>query len=1066
METNKILMLSSRCWKYLLLAVALISGNLSSQDLPIPDNPYEAVDKEIQQRNAFLRERWFYEQRMYPFNSIPEDAYGKALSQRDELKRLKGFQDNTMTWSNIGPTPGNYFSYGNISGRMTTVKYDPNNPSIVYIGAAFGGVWKTTDSGTSWLPKTDFEPSLSSGALAIDPTNSNIIYYGTGEATYSGVSYYGRGLLKSTDGGNTWTNYTSGLQSFTYFSRIVIRPKYPNQLLAALGNRSNPSSSGGLYRSTNGGVSWNILVSGRADDVVFSPSGDTAYAVGSGIGYRISTDGGVTFSSNAALTMQTRNHIAICNSDPSIMYAATYASGISVFKSTNAGFTFTQVAVGTDFNGSQAWYDFYVHVNPFDPNYIYVGSIDIWRSTDGGSSFQNITNGYSGGNVHVDQHNLDFHPTDSNRMYSVNDGGVWHSTNRGTTWTNLNVSLGITQFYRIAADPSAHSHILGGTQDNGTQRTTGALNWTAAFGGDGGEVCFHSKNPALILGETQYNGIYRSTNGGNSWASSSSGLSGTAAWIGPIISHPDSVNIFYTARQSVFKTTTGGASWFSISTGISGTIREMAISKSNPSIMFATIGASIYKSTNRGYNWSLTSSGLPNRTITSIYVHPEFSNIVLVTFSGFGAGKVYRSTNTGSTWTDISGNLPDTPINDLLIFYPNYSTGTYVVATDVGVFITQNFGASWYELADGLPNTVAMHLDYHLASGKLRVGTHGRGVYETMLAQPTVSVSVPNGSETWRVGTSQNILWNSGFLLGNVKIELSRNGGSTYETLFANTTNDGIESWTVSGSVTSQARIKITSIDISTLIDVSDGNFSIVQPTITVAIPNSGEIWPLGSRKHIQWTSSHLDGDVKIELSRNGGSTYETLFANTPNDGSEEWTVTGSVTSQARLKITSIEIPALNDFSDADFTIINQITVQLDSSWNIISLPVTVSDRQKSVLFPMAISNAFTFSGDGYFVRDTLRYGEGYWLKFENAEYISIPGEIRTLDTISVKSGWNLIGSISYPVPITSIIQIPDNIIVSPFYGFASKYLIANILQPMKAYWVKVKEDGKLILIY
>lgn len=972
MKTDKILMLCLRCWKYILLAVVLISGNLSSQDLPIMDNPYEVVGKEIQQRNAFLRERWFYEQRMYPFNSIPEDAYGKALSQRDALKRSKGFHDNTITWSNIGPTPGYYFSYGNISGRMTTVKYDPNNPSIVYIGAAFGGVWKTTNSGTDWLPKTDFEPSLSSGALAIDPTNSNIIYYGTGEATYSGASYYGRGLLKSTDGGTTWTTYTSGLQSFTYFSRIVIRPNYPNQLLAALGNRSSPSTTGGLYRSTNGGVTWNVLVSGRADDVVFSPSGDTAYAIGSGIGYRISTDGGRTFSSNSTLTMQTRNHIAICNSDPSTLYAATYSSGISVFKSTNAGFTFTQVAVGTDFNGSQAWYDFYIHVNPFDPNYIYVGSIDIWRSSDGGSSFQNITNGYSGGNVHVDQHNVDFHPTDPNRMFSVNDGGVWHSTNRGTTWANLNVSLGITQFYRIAADPSAQSHILGGTQDNGTQRTTGALNWTAAFGGDGGEVCFHSKNPALILGETQYNGIYRSTNGGTSWASSTSGLSGTAAWIGPIISHPDSVNIFYTARQSVFKLTSGGASWFSISTGISGTIREMAISKSNPSIMFATIGASIYKSTDRGFNWSLTSSGLPNRTITSIYVHPEFSNIVLVTFSGFGAGKVYRSTNTGSTWSDISGNLPDTPINDLLIFYPGYSTGTYVVATDVGVFITQNNGAGWYELADGLPNTVAMHLDYHVASGKLRVGTHGRGVYETMLAQPTISVAIPNGSETWRVGISQTIQWNSSFLMGNVKIELSRNGGSTYETLFANTTNDGVEAWTVIGAVTSQARIKITSID----------------------------------------------------------------------------------------------IPALNDVSDEDFSISNQITVQLDANWNIISLPVTVPDRQKSILFPMAISNAFTFSGDGYFVRDTLRYGEGYWLKFENSEYISIPGEIRTLDTVAVKSGWNLIGSISYPVPINSIIQIPDNIIVSPFYGFASRYVIATILQPMKAYWVKVREDGKLILIY
>jgi len=722
--------------KLLVLPLALLLVHSAyAQDLFIPNNPYDQADETVKRQNAFNRERWFYEQRMYPGNSLPEDAYAKALRQRDELRNRQGFFANNVVWTNIGPTSGYYFSYGNISSRITTIQYDPVNPNVVYLGAAFGGVWKSTDGGLNWVPKTHDEPSLSSGAIAIDPTNTNIIYYGTGEATYSGASYYGRGLLKSTDGGNTWTNYTSGLPSLSFFSRLVIRPNHPNELVAALGNRTSLGVSGGLYRSTNSGVSWTQLLNGRADDVVFTPSGDTAYAIGSGIGYRISTDGGQTFTSVSALNIYTRNHLAVARSSPNIVFSAHHSSsiGIQVFKSTDAGQTFTRVAASVDFNGSQAWYDFYIHVNPFDPNYVYVGSIDVWRSTDGGNTFQNITNGYSGGSVHVDQHNVAFHPTDPDQMFCVNDGGVWRSTNRGTSWQNLNATLTLTQFYRIASDPSNWLHIAGGTQDNGTQRTLGSINWTAAFGGDGGEVCFHPQNTMTILGETQNNGVYRSLNGGYNWSPATTGLTGSGTWVGPIIAHPDSDGIFYTARQQVFKTTNSAASWFPISSGTTGTIREMAISKSNPLVMYVTSGGQVYRSSNGGVTFSPAFTGLPTRIITTVAVHPDSEDVVLVCYSGFGAGKVFRSSNGGTTWTDISGNLPDTPVNDVMIYYPGFATSTYLVATDIGVFISTNYGQSWTELADGLPNTVAIHLDYNLLGNKLRVGTHGRGVYETSL---------------------------------------------------------------------------------------------------------------------------------------------------------------------------------------------------------------------------------------------------------------------------------------------------------------------------------------------
>ncbi len=754
--------------KTLITLLLFISGAIIfSQDLKIPDNPYDKADENVRNRNAFKREKWFYEQRMYPYNKLPDDAYGRSYEQKMLLRQQNGFyNDNLLAWIPLGPTPGYYFSYTNITGRTVTAMYDPANQNTIYIGCAFGGVWKSTNGGLNWQAKSDNTVSMSSGSIVIDPNNTNIIYYGTGEATYSAASYYGRGMLKSTDGGNTWTNYTAGLPNLTYCARLLIRPDSTNILFAAMGNS-------GLYKSTDAGINWAIVLAGRCDDVVASPTGDSIYAIGSGVSNRMSTNGGLSFIAIGGVPLGTRNQMAICKNMPSVLYISTYSgSTIRVYKSVNGGSTYTEVGIGTNFAGSQAWYDFYIHVNPFDPNYAYVGSIDIWRTTDGGTSFQNITNGYAGGVVHVDQHNMAFNPVNSNELIAANDGGVWKSTDRGTTWINLNTDISVTQFYRIASDPSSASHILGGTQDNGTQRTTGTLNWAAAFGGDGGEVAFQSQANNFILGETQNNGVNRSINGGLSFVASITGLTGTGAWVGPIMSHPTTAGVFYTARQQVFMSTNNGIVWAPISSGTGGTISEMAISKSNPSIMFASSSSIVWKSTNAGTNYVNTSSGMPTRTITSINVHPDSSDVIIVTFSGFGAGKIYKSTNGGTNWINISGNLPDSPCNDGMIYYPGFSTSTLLAAMDIGVFITTDYGTSWSELADGLPNTVAMHLDYNQTSGKLRIGTHGRGVWE---ANGVIGIINYNNEVPASYSLSQNYP-NPFNPVTNIKYQLLRSG--------------------------------------------------------------------------------------------------------------------------------------------------------------------------------------------------------------------------------------------------------------------------------------------------
>jgi len=695
---------------------------------------YNNAPDKIKHTKAFVREWVFFDQRSYPDGVIPENAYDNAVKQRDQLRTINTQNKINAAWVSLGPTSGYYFSYGNISSRVVTGAFLPSDPNVIYIGPANGGVWKSTNGGTNWTPLTDNAPSMSMGAIAIDPANNNIVYAGTGEATYSGASYYGRGLLKSTNGGSSWVQYTTGLPSSTYFSRLVIRPNNSSQLLAALG-------TSGLYRSTDAGITWTSLGTGRMDDVLFSLTGDTAFAVGSGSGIVRSTNGGVSFTAyGTGLPTATRMHFDMCRSYPSIMYAATYtSSAFNAYKTTDFGATWNQISVGYNFNGtSQAWYDMYVRVNPQNPNYAYIGTIDVYRTTDGGTSFANITNGYSGGSVHVDNHYAFFHPTDDQTMIFCNDGGIWKTTNGGSSFTNLNQNLTLTQFYRIASSPFNSGRILGGTQDNGTQQTYSAINWQAAFGGDGGEVCFNPFDQNYILGETQNGGLQRTTNGGTSWGSATSGISTSeaVAWVAPIIAHPTISGTFYTARQSVYKTTNNGGVWTAISTSINGTtaVREMFISKSNPNIMYATSSSKVFKSTDGGLTFTNVTTGLPSKTITSVSIHPVDPQIVLLTFSGFGSAHVYKTINGGTSWTSISSNLPDSPCNDLFIYTgDSFNPNFYFIGTDIGVFYTMDNGVSWTETFDGLPNTVITHLDFQPLTNSLRAGTHGRGVYEAFL---------------------------------------------------------------------------------------------------------------------------------------------------------------------------------------------------------------------------------------------------------------------------------------------------------------------------------------------
>ena len=519
-----------------LLLLAAGAGNNFAQQID-----FNSVPGEVKQRNSFQREKWFYEQRIFPGNNLAGDLYLNALSQKQIVRSQAGYYDGFNQWVNLGPTPAYNINYGNVSSRIASLKFHPLNPEIIYIAGAFGGVWKSTNGGLNWLPKSDFEVTLSSGALAIDKNDPSIIYYGTGEATYFTYSYSGSGLLKSTDGGENWLHITSGLPSSTYFSRIAVSPVNSSLLFAAMGNS-------GLYKSTDHGLNWQQYIAGRCDDIIFSPNGSKVFIIGQGTGYRISNDSGSTFSQLTPFSLGTRNHIAICNSVPAVLYAVSYqGTTASVYKSTDSGLSFSLLQ--NNFTGAnQGWYDLYISVNPVNPNIAYLGLIDLWRTTNG-STFSKITN-TSAGPVHVDHHNIDFNPLNPADIIIATDGGIYRSSNAGNNWVNLNSDLTLTQFYRVASNPGSSSLLIGGTQDNGVQVNSAPPVWNVwVFGGDGGDACFQSVNNNFVLAENQFNRIKRSSDYGQNWVTDTSGLTGRAAWVAPLISHPDSAGIFYTGRE-------------------------------------------------------------------------------------------------------------------------------------------------------------------------------------------------------------------------------------------------------------------------------------------------------------------------------------------------------------------------------------------------------------------------------------------------------------------------------------------------------------------------------------
>ena len=785
------------------------------------DMPQEAMD-------FFLEQRLAPGMSEYPVTQV-QDAIHETRRRQQQLAQLRGAPPGGIQgWQELGP--------GNVGGRTRAIVIDPTNDQILYAGGVAGGVFKTTDGGASWRPTGDDLLNLAVSSLIMDHSDPLTLYAGTGEGFFNGDAVRGLGIFKTTDGGETWSQLPGTVEPAVPFgamfrcNKLAMSPNDSSRIYAA--------TRTAIWRSTDAGETWeavfdnpnNTALDGVPDangsfagftdlairsdtpagqpDVIFAAAGSFSSG-GDGL-YR-STDGGDTWTqlgTTADLIRpdQGRMTIDIASSNNDIIYVAMANNGdsgatgqfINVFRSTDGGdtweprvdfsheispFLFSNLVFGAGCFGNgqfaQGWYDNIIKVDPSDPEVVWVGGVDLFRSDDGAQTFgiasywwlDNTFDAF----VHADQHWLLFHPdydgVTNTTLFSGSDGGVYRTDNAlaptsledcpfddnglntelmgDIVWHTLNNGYGVTQFYHGAAASMRDTYIAG-AQDNGTNRVTStdAINsWTEIFGGDGGYVAIDHQNNDIMYAETQgFPTMIKSTDGGNTWVDATNGINGGGgSFINPFEIDPSNPNILWTGGNSPWRTINGAASWVPAGPNFDGpaSVRAIGIAPSDSNTVYLGFSDGYVVSTTNALDpdptWQIRggSEGLPEEsaTISSIAVDPNDPMTAYATSSTFGVEHIYRTTDGGATWTSIDGvglaGVPEVPVHWIAI-RPCDSDQLYV-GTEVGVFASDDAGATWQPANQGLANTVVETLVFQ-DEDTLVAFTHGRGAFITSLA--------------------------------------------------------------------------------------------------------------------------------------------------------------------------------------------------------------------------------------------------------------------------------------------------------------------------------------------
>jgi len=794
----------------LLLAVAALPLASLRRPSPAARERSETNDRRHEDEKT-PPEDWFVTQRV-THGGIPVGALEKAHAQATALilaTRRSGPQLAT-TWQFVGPT--------NIGGRIVDIAVDPVASDTMYVAAATGGVWKSTDRGahfTSIWPATNPQ---SMGALVI--ASNGILFAGTGEANPGGGSmvYGGSGVYRSVDNGATWQNV--GLTNSGAIGRLVVDPtNSQNIFAAAAGDLFNPGGERGVYKSTDSGSTWTRVLTGDNDttgavDLAIDPINpnrlfaamwdhlrepDLRRYGGNGSGLYRSTDGGSTWQRltnglPAPAATIGRIGVALAASNPQRVYAiVNQANGPfqGFYRSDDGGDSWTNLSPNSTLSSAQSTYGWWfgrLWVDPLDQAHVFAAGVSLCESQNGGSSFTGHLS------PHADHHAMVWDLRVPGRVYLGTDGGTYRSDVNGSNnqWTKA-ISEPFTQFYSVDVSEQDESRIVGGTQDNGVNRSYGGTSWSTYVGGDGEEALIDPINQNLVYGCSQYGNCVRSTDGGTPNINfTSATVSSRRNWFTPLQFDPTNPAVLYYAGDRVNRSTDNAAHWSVISPDLTGgpgrdpsypfgTVTTVAGAKTDPNrILAGTDDGRLWFTTNLGTDWNrVTDSDLPGTWVTRVLVDSLNAQVAYATFSGFRSGTplpyVVRTIDGGATWVSIAGDLPEAPVNDIIAV-----DSTLYVGTDVGVFRSADGGATWLTAGENLPNVPVTDLEYRAASNSLYAATFGRGIF----VLPLTSAKALNISTRMRVETGNNAMIAGFIISGSVPKSVAVRGiGPSLENL-------------------------------------------------------------------------------------------------------------------------------------------------------------------------------------------------------------------------------------------------------------------------------------------
>lgn len=768
-----------------------------------------------------------------------------------------GLQTRTgAAWSFVGPksTP-----IGGGNGRVSSVRALPGSTTTFFACTPAGGLWKTTNSGTSWAAVTESVSVLGASDVAFDPTNVNTMYLLTGDGDAGDAKSIG--VLKSLDGGTTWA--TTGLQFLPSdqkrFARMIVNPNDGTILIAG---------SQGIYRSTDKAVTWTQVSTLSVRDLKFNPANpQTVYAGGySANVFLRSLDGGKTWTSGATglpTSGTQRIAIGVTSLDTTYVYAFIANSvdyGFQgMYLSIDGGKTFTSKsttpnilgwnAAGND-SGGQGWYDLTIAVDPTNKNTIYTGGVNVWKNVNAGATGSWTCVAHWSGSgapyIHADNHDLNFV---GSTLFASNDGGVFCTSNGGTSWTDKSSNLQNAQIYSIGISSKTANLMLTGHQDNGTNLTTDAANWAETNGGDGMQ-CFIDRTNDSIMYSSIYNGaLYKSTNKGASFSSFHTVTGG--GWVTPWLQDPINASVIYAGGTNVEKY--NGSTWSNISsfTAGVGAMVSMDVSQVNNQMILASSSSKVMLTINGGTTWTDVTTGLPASTsVLKIMFDINNPAKIYAGLASYIGNNFYSSSDTGKTWVNKGIGLPKVPVESLV----SQNNGDLYAGTDLGAYLLSGGTTTWTPFLNGMPSIQVRDLKIFTPTGKLRAATYGRGIWEASVNSfnnpPTVSITSPTTNATFNAPATVAITATASDIDGTIaKVEFY-NGPTLLNT---STISPYTYSWTNVAvgtyTITAKAYDNLSASTVSSAITIkvlnaNDAGISVISPSGAV---NTASVAPVVS---------------------------------------------------------------------------------------------------------------------------------------------------------------------------------------------------------------------------